>query len=282
MFTKINAFILIKLGFFILKWIYQSVIFVNNKNLYLCLNGKTLTLKSAEVTVGGGTKFIPLTGVTLPLVSYGGTSVLCTVIMFAAAGGVSITYADEENDEYLDLYYVDPTSQEETLVWYDDAHFEEDNDPDYNDVILYYYPSEDGEEVVEYGLYNEDLLIDPELEVVDLSYFFNGTLDEYIDNVDTIFYTDYYKEENGVVGRQFYCQYPDQETINRCGVMKDYGENNKLVMAMWENFKSDPLPNGSLTLFFVILGILLFLVALAISNVIIKKHIRKKRLLNSK
>ena len=40
------------------------------------------------LTVGGGTRFIPLTGVTLPLVSYGGSSVLATIIMFCIVLGL--------------------------------------------------------------------------------------------------------------------------------------------------------------------------------------------------
>lgn len=39
------------------------------------------------LTIGGGTKFIPLTGVTLPLVSYGGSSVLATIITFFLING---------------------------------------------------------------------------------------------------------------------------------------------------------------------------------------------------
>lgn len=42
------------------------------------------------LTIGGVIKFIPLTGVTLPLVSYGGTSVLTTLIMFAMIQGLYI------------------------------------------------------------------------------------------------------------------------------------------------------------------------------------------------
>lgn len=40
------------------------------------------------LTVGGGMKFIPLTGVTLPLVSYGGSSVLTTLIVFSIMQGL--------------------------------------------------------------------------------------------------------------------------------------------------------------------------------------------------
>lgn len=42
------------------------------------------------LTIGGAIKFIPSTGVTLPLVSYGGSSVLCTVIMFAILQGLFV------------------------------------------------------------------------------------------------------------------------------------------------------------------------------------------------
>ena len=50
------------------------------------------------LTIGGGTKFIPLTGVTLPLISYGGSSVLTTLIMFAVVEGLCIIREDEAEE----------------------------------------------------------------------------------------------------------------------------------------------------------------------------------------
>lgn len=49
------------------------------------------------LTIGGAMKFIPMTGVTIPLVSYGGSSMLSTVIIFAVIQGLYILREDEED-----------------------------------------------------------------------------------------------------------------------------------------------------------------------------------------
>ena len=57
------------------------------------------------LNIGGVIKFIPSTGVTLPFISYGGSSIFCTVIVFAIVQGVYILRHDEEEllIEDLDL-----------------------------------------------------------------------------------------------------------------------------------------------------------------------------------
>lgn len=53
------------------------------------------------LTIGGGTKFIPLTGVTLPFVSYGGTSVLTTVLLMSMFEGITVIRYEESYKDYL-------------------------------------------------------------------------------------------------------------------------------------------------------------------------------------
>lgn len=62
---------------------------VNNMFYKLTVLGFTVMLMvQTFLTLGGVTKFIPSTGVTLPLVSYGGSSVLSVIIMMCVIQGI--------------------------------------------------------------------------------------------------------------------------------------------------------------------------------------------------
>lgn len=65
--------------------------FTNEFYKYVAVGLAVLYGFQVFLTIGGVTKFIPLTGVTLPLVSYGGTSVLVTLVMFSVIQGLYIS-----------------------------------------------------------------------------------------------------------------------------------------------------------------------------------------------
>lgn len=59
---------------------------------YSCFGLGMIYISQLFLTVGGNCKFIPLTGVTLPFISYGGSSVLSSVIMIALIHGFFLNY----------------------------------------------------------------------------------------------------------------------------------------------------------------------------------------------
>ncbi len=65
------------------------------------------------LTVGGGIKFIPLTGVTLPFVSYGGSSVLVSIVVFMIMQGIIMRAKDEAPDEEEEDDFDDENEEDE-------------------------------------------------------------------------------------------------------------------------------------------------------------------------
>lgn len=78
------------------------------------------------LTIGGGTKFIPLTGVTLPLISYGGSSVLTTLIMFSIVEGLYIIKQDEGEQEKKSQMKKQKRKKKKRVVAVEDEDVEDD------------------------------------------------------------------------------------------------------------------------------------------------------------
>jgi cell division protein FtsW (lipid II flippase) len=74
----------------------------NNFGRLLCVGLGVTYIFQVFLTVGGDSKFIPLTGVTLPLVSYGGTSVMVTIVMLSLVEGECLVRSDERYQAYLE------------------------------------------------------------------------------------------------------------------------------------------------------------------------------------
>lgn len=90
--------ILICLSCFIM-FINITFIFKDNFYKYISAGLGITYIFQIFLTIGGGTKFIPSTGVTLPLVSYGGSSVMATILTFFILESMYIMRGRVNNDE---------------------------------------------------------------------------------------------------------------------------------------------------------------------------------------
>ena len=155
---------------------------------------------------------------------------------------------------------------------------------------------EDGDEVADGAVIDGQkvswsiLAEDNEWSVVDLSYVFNPSSYLPASPMDTplnnpcLFYTDELEEvpdgdTTCLVGRQFYAQYPPQELIPKLAIMKDYGENNRYVLAMWQDVKSNNLPLAGVIVFAVIL---LAASAFIVGGIVVKRRYHKLRVARRK
>ncbi len=89
----------------ILIYISTFVMFINiamklNNTFYklIALGLSIIYIFQVFLSIGGVTKFIPSTGVTLPLISYGGSSILSSIIMFSVIQGLYVLGQDRNDN----------------------------------------------------------------------------------------------------------------------------------------------------------------------------------------
>ncbi len=202
-------------------------------------------------------------------------------------------YIDENNTlvnvEYSYSQYVNlkETHGDSLYVYW--LNEDSENDPSVEDIIADYNALNEAGEITPLEDYISlsdgelELLYPEDIDEVDLSYLFSGTLTSEDDGEAIFLVYDYlYHPEDGsenvAVGRQFFCQYPDEETITRCAVMADYGPQNEAVLKMWEEVKSNSLPVWAIVLLvleiLVGVGAILYFV---ISKQVNKRYRRNRR-----
>lgn len=99
--------ILICISCFIM-FINISLKFTNNFYRLIAVGLAVSYIFQVFLTIGGGTKFIPLTGVTLPLISYGGSSVLATTIVFFIIEGLYVIKPKKTQNDNLEFKLLKP------------------------------------------------------------------------------------------------------------------------------------------------------------------------------
>lgn len=115
------------IAFYLLFIIRGAVIAMDARNSFDALVAigcvSMITLQSF-IIIGGVTKLIPLTGITLPFISYGGSSMLSCFMLVGVLEGVAVKNADADEVEFGD--YLEEHYPEE----YEDEAYDEDMEDD--------------------------------------------------------------------------------------------------------------------------------------------------------
>lgn len=77
-----------------LNMLWSALNFADSFYRFMSFGFAVTYIFQSFLTIGGEVRFIPLTGVTLPLVSYGGSSVLSTILMFSMVEAIFIMQQD--------------------------------------------------------------------------------------------------------------------------------------------------------------------------------------------
>ena len=113
------------------------------------------------ITIGGGTRLIPLTGVTLPLISMGGSSLSSTIIMFSIIQAIYVKEFDYRNlskEAVSDMEEVEDEQFEDEFYgteedYYEDEYEEDEYDEEQYDEEGYEEEEDDGD-----GDYGENIV----------------------------------------------------------------------------------------------------------------------------
>lgn len=100
----------------------------------------------------------------------------------------------------------------------------------------------------------------------DLTYFFGDSVQE-----SAIIYTE-------ELDRQLTAQYPDEETIIKCAIMEDFGEENEKILEMWARAKSDQVPIWA----WIFIGLVILGGGTMFAVNKVNKHVRNKRIQQKK
>lgn len=142
------------LAFYLISIIRGAIIAMDCRNSFdamVAIGCVSMLALQSFIIIGGVTKLIPLTGITLPFVSYGGSSILSCFFILGILEGLAVKNGDADEVEFAE-WNEEQDEWEEKNGWetedeaYDDAYDEDEYDEyeedPYDDDRAYYQEDE--------------------------------------------------------------------------------------------------------------------------------------------